>query len=55
MASFGFYLLMCVLAILYANSKGEFDKFIKDKNYKKAKELENKLENLKVKYPDLDI
>ncbi|AXH16447.1 hypothetical protein AMYT_a0149 (plasmid) [Malaciobacter mytili LMG 24559] len=55
MASFGFYLFMCVIAVLYANSKGEFDKFIKDKNYEKVKELEIKLEKIKNKYPDLDI
>jgi hypothetical protein len=53
MATFGFYLFLSVLVLLYANGKGEFDKFIKDKNYRKVKELEAELEKMKNKYHDI--
>ncbi len=51
MEGFGFWICITVLILLIANNKGEFDKFITDKNFKKVKELEElrKLDNEVIK------
>lgn len=36
----GFWIFLIFILFLYANEKGDFDKFIKDKNYKEVIKLQ---------------